>query len=114
MCDVFGECTSQQLQITVIIGEIEIFNALSPNNDGQNDAFIIRYIDLIPDTQNNRVTIYNRWGDVVFEITDYNNIDRVFRGQNDNGKDLPSGTYFYKIEFGSRIEMKTGYLSVRR
>jgi gliding motility-associated-like protein len=113
VCDVFGACTSQQLQISVI-GEIEIFNALSPNNDGQNDAFIIRYIDLIPDTQNNRVTIYNRWGDVVFEVINYNNTDRVFRGQNDNGKDLPSGTYFYKIEFGNRMEMKTGYLSVRR
>lgn len=113
VCDVFGECTTQQLLITVV-GELEIYNAISPNNDGMNDSFVIQYIDLIPDTQNNRVTIYNRWGDVVFEITDYNNTDRVFRGQSDNGKDLPSGTYFYKIEFGNKKEIKTGYLSVRR
>lgn len=113
VCDVFGECTTQQFEITVI-GELEIFNAVSPNNDSKNEIFRIEYIDLIPETQTNTVTIYNRWGDVVFEVSNYNNADRAFKGVSDNGKDLPSGTYFYKIEFQSGMEAKTGFLSLKR
>ena len=44
-------------------------------------------------TRKNHVAIFNRWGDVVFEVDDYNNDDHVFTGTNKNGKDLPSGTY---------------------
>jgi gliding motility-associated-like protein len=113
ICDLTGICTQQELTIE-LEGEIEIFNAVSPNNDGSNDQFFIQYIELFPDTENNHVTIYNRWGDVVFEISDYNNTDRVFKGQSDNGKDLPSGTYFYKLEFKSGRPLKTGYLSLKR
>ena len=113
VCDALAECTQQQLQIEVI-GEIEIFNAVSPNSDGKNDFFFIQYIELLPDTEKNRITIYNRWGDAVFETENYNNSDRVFRGVSDDGKDLPSGTYFYKIEFTSGREAMTGYLSLKR
>ncbi|MDZ7649141.1 MAG: gliding motility-associated C-terminal domain-containing protein [Cytophagales bacterium] len=42
--------------------DIEIYNAVSPNSDGLNDIFYIEYINLIPETQNNTVTIYNRLG----------------------------------------------------
>ena len=111
VCDAFGECATQQFEITVI-GEIEIFTGISPNNDGKNDFFNIQYIDLIE--PENTVTIYNRWGDIVFEVSNYNNNDRVFRGVSDNGKDLPTGTYFYKIEFQSGLEAKTGFLSLKR
>lgn len=111
VCDVFGECTSQQFSITVI-GEIEIFNAVSPNGDGKNDFFKIEFIEFLE--PENTVIIYNRWGDVVFEVSNYNNDDRVFRGVSNKGNDLPSGTYFYKIEFQSGMEAKTGFLSLKR
>jgi gliding motility-associated-like protein len=111
VCDVFNECTQQQLEI-MVVGEIEIYNALSPNNDGKNDIFFIRYIDLLESTKNNKVTIFDRWGDVVFEINDYNNTTRVFQGVSDHGKELPTGTYFYKIDFNG--ESKTGYISLKR
>ncbi|MCE7865024.1 MAG: hypothetical protein DYG99_15925 [Bacteroidetes bacterium CHB5] len=113
VCDLTSLCTSQELTIE-LGGDINVFNAISPNGDGNNDLFIIQYIDILPETQSNKVTIYNRWGDVVFEVSNYNNTDRVFRGVSDNGKELPSGTYFYKIEFSSGREMKTGYLSLKR
>jgi len=113
-CDVFNECTQQILEIDVI-GDIEIYNGLSPNNDGSNDIFLIQYIELLPDTQENKVIIYNRWGSKVFEIDDYNNTTKVFRGLNDNGNELPSGTYFYKIEFDNLDrEPITGYLTIKR
>ena len=113
VCDLVSVCTQQDLTIEVI-GDIEVYNAVSPNNDDLNDILHIRYIGDLPETQNNHVTIYNRWGDVVFEISNYNNTDRVFRGKSDSGKDLPAGTYFYRIEFASGRKEKTGYLSLKR
>jgi len=112
VCDIFNACTQKILEINVS-GDIEIFNGLSPNNDGLNDIFLIQYIDLLPDTQENKVTIYNRWGSKVFEVEKYNNTTKVFRGLNDNGNELPSGTYFYKIEFENRDTI-TGYLTLKR
>lgn len=113
VCDVFGECTQQILEIDVI-GDLEVYNGISPNNDNQNEIFLIRNIDLLPDTQNNKVTIYNRWGSKVFEVSDYNNTTHVFKGLNENGSELTSGTYFYKIEFESGRKAETGYLSLKR
>jgi gliding motility-associated-like protein len=113
VCDLAGVCTQQVLTIEVI-GDIIIHNAFSPNGDGQNEIFLIDYIQLFPDTQSNQVFIYNRWGDEVFSISNYNNDDRVFRGMSNSGKELVTGTYFYKIEFSSGRAMKTGYLSLKR
>jgi gliding motility-associated-like protein len=113
VCDVFGACTQQVLEIDVI-GDLEVYNGLSPNNDGLNEIFLIQYIDLLPDTQQNKVSIFNRWGSKVFEVSNYNNTTNVFRGLNDSGNDLPSGTYFYKIEFETGRKSETGYLTLKR
>ncbi len=110
VCDVFGECTTQQLQINVI-GEIEIFNGVSHNNDGKNDFFKIQNIEFLD--PENTVTIYNRWGSKVFEVDNYNP-DNAFRGLNQNSNELPSGTYFYKIVLKSSQETKTGFLVLKR
>jgi gliding motility-associated-like protein len=111
-CDLLGNCSQQVFTIDVV-SELIIYNAVSPNGDGKNDFFLIQYIDLLPGTQNNRVTIYNRWGDVVFEVSNYNSVDRVFKGENESGKPLPSGIYFYKIEFVSDRKTSTGFLSLK-
>lgn len=113
VCDIFGACTQQIIEIDVI-GDIEIYTGISPNSDDQNEIFLIRYIDLLPDTQENKVTIYNRWGSKVFEVSNYNNTSNVFRGLNDNGGELPSGTYFYKIEFISGRKAENGYLTLKK
>jgi len=110
VCDVFGECTTQQLQINVI-GEIEIYNGVSHNNDGRNDFFKIDNIDLLE--PENTVTIYNRWGSKVFEVVNYNP-ENAFRGVTENGNELPSGTYFYKIFLKSTEETKIGYLVLKK
>lgn len=112
VCDLSSECIEEELTIEVG-GEIIVYNAISPDGNGLNDTFVLLYIDVLPDTEKNQVTIYNRWGDEVFKVSDYNNTDRVFKGQSDNGKDLPAGTYFYKIEFENK-EAKTGFLSLKR
>ncbi len=113
VCDLLTECIQQEITIEVG-GDVIIFNAVSPNGDGENDFFIIQYINILPATQSNKVTIYNRWGDVVFETSNYNNTDKIFKGISNNGKELPSGTYYYKIEFTGGRKTKTGYLSLKR
>ncbi|QOI97356.1 MAG: gliding motility-associated C-terminal domain-containing protein [Flammeovirgaceae bacterium] len=112
-CDILGNCTDQQFTVEVA-GDIIPYNAVSPNGDGKNEFFYIRYIELFPDTQQNRVFIYNRWGDEVFSITNYDNDTRVFKGISNSGKELTTGTYFYKIEFISGRATKTGYLTLKK
>ncbi|MGE0588316.1 MAG: gliding motility-associated C-terminal domain-containing protein [Cyclobacteriaceae bacterium] len=113
ICDQLNACTNVSLQIE-IDGEIVAYNGVSPNGDGLNDFFEIRNIQFLG-PQNN-VTIFNRWGDKVFEIEDYDNDnpDRRFNGVSDNGKDLPSGIYFYRIEFVSGRSSLEGYLTLKR
>jgi len=92
---------------------LNVFNGFSPGKDDNvNSYFRIGNIERV--SEKNKVTIYNRWGDVVFEVKDYNNSDasKRFEGISDNGKDLPTGTYYYKIEITGKT--LTGYLSLKR
>jgi len=62
-------------------------NVMTPNGDGMNDIFEIRYIDLY-DVK--KLTIYNRWGTIVYQSDDY---------QNDwDGGNVADGVYFYVLE----------------
>jgi gliding motility-associated-like protein len=114
-CDTDSNCTTQQFEIEVA-GDIVVYNGISPNNDAQqlNEKLILQYIDILSETQNNQVTIYSRWGDAVWEGTNYNNDSVVFTGKNNNGNELPSGTYFYKIQFTSNRKTETGYLVIKK
>ena len=112
VCDLAGLCVQQVLDIEVV-GEVVVFNGLTPDGDGYNDFLFIKYIDVVEGAAQNRVMILNRWGDVVFDIENYNNIDRVFTGLSNNGKELPSGTYFYKIELSGNKPL-TGFITLMR
>ena len=90
-------------------GKLAVFNGVSPDGDGLNDYWHIENIDKLPDAQPNKVTIFNRWGDVLWSAKNYDNVTNVFTGD-----DLPAGTYFYKIEFESGRKTQTGFLSLKR
>jgi gliding motility-associated-like protein len=113
VCDIDGSCAQQELVVEVT-GNVTVYNAVSPNGDGRNDIFLIQFIDIIPETQNNKVTIFNRWGDVISEIENYDNKERVFKGLSKSGNEIPSGTYFYKIEFNNGHPIMMGYLVLKR
>ncbi len=113
VCDIANSCVQQTITIHVE-GDMVIFNAVSPNGDGKNDALIFQYIDLLESTRENRVRIYNRWGDLVYEVENYNNTISVFTGVSKGGGELPSGTYFFKIEFTGGRPSETGYFSLKR
>ena len=109
-CDTNGNCTTQLFEIEVI-GDIVIYNAVSPNGDGKNEFFRLQYIESI--SPKNQVSIYNRWGDEVFLISDYDNKTRVFAGLSSGGSKLPAGIYFYKITLASDQKIKTGFISLK-
>jgi hypothetical protein len=110
-CDINGNCSTQQFSIEVA-GDIIVYNGISPN--GNNPIFFLEYINLIPETQSNTVQIFDRWQNRVWHGSNYDNSAVVFKGVSDNGSDLPSGVYFYKIEFASGRATKTGFISLRR
>jgi gliding motility-associated-like protein len=78
-----------------------------------NSYLQIKNIDAFPDTRSNELKIYNRWGDMVFEARDYDNLNNKFTGLNKNGDKLPSGTYFYLLKFDSGRESLSGYLELK-
>ncbi len=112
-CNLASVCTQEEVTIEVA-GDVTVFNALSPNGDGKNDIFYLQAIEVIPSTKNNKVTVYDRWGSVVFETTNYNNSTNVFRGQNQSGNALPTGIYYYKLTFTDSGESRTGFISLRQ
>lgn len=111
-CDITGACSTAIISIDVI-GDIIVYNGVSPNGDQLNDIFTIEYIDFLDDTRTNKVSIYNRWGDLVWEGSNYDNERVFFAGISKNGHELPNGNYFFKIEFTGRAPV-TGYLSLKK
>ena len=87
--------------VTVNSGcEIGIPNVFSPNGDGENDRFEIEGI--LGTT--NTVRVYNRWGQIVFEASNYKNTWAA------NG--ISDGTYFYEVKVNSSTEPYTGHVTI--
>ncbi|MFN7261271.1 MAG: gliding motility-associated C-terminal domain-containing protein, partial [Cyclobacteriaceae bacterium] len=82
-----------------------------PNGDGKNDFLVLQYIESI--SPKNQVSFYNRWGDEVFSISDYDNKTRVFAGLSSGGSKLPSGTYFYKVNLIGAGKTLTGFILLK-
>ena len=71
-------------------------NFITPNADNVNDEFILQYVDDYEDLS--QVTIYNRWGDRVWQSEPLYDNSNPWRGTNQNGTKLADGVYFYTIE----------------
>lgn len=98
----------------------EIFNGITPNGDGLNDHFHIEGIDNYPV---NALKIFNRWGVLVYEISEYGQANNLFRGVSEGrasiatDRELPSGTYFYILTFPAENpgqKSYSGYLYINR
>lgn len=85
-------CSSTHCEsVTIAPAELVLPNIFTPNNDGINDVLAIEFINQFP---GNVLTVYNRWGNVVFEAENYNNQWAA--------PDVPDGTYFYTIHVEGR------------
>ncbi|WP_396601901.1 Ig-like domain-containing protein [Algibacter sp. R77976] len=93
---------------------LKIYNEFSPNGNGKNEFF---YIDCINNYPDNKLEIYNRWGNVVYVKEGYDNtFDGVSNGRavvNKNEK-LPVGTYYYILDLGDGTEPRAGWLYIVR
>ncbi len=96
--------------------KILISEGLSPNGDRNNDFWKIYLIEKFPA---NKVMIYNRWGALVFSMNGYNNEDRIWTGESNQGSvtgsdKLTDGTYYYLINLGDGSKTYSGYVVIRR
>jgi gliding motility-associated-like protein len=71
---------------------VYIPNAFSPDGDGRNDLFRVKVYNVISDF---RMSVYNRWGQLVFVSTDPAN---GWNGER-NGVKLPAGTYLWTVTY---------------
>ncbi|MBL0024111.1 MAG: gliding motility-associated C-terminal domain-containing protein [Saprospiraceae bacterium] len=71
-----------------IPSEIIVPNGLSPNGDNINDILKIK---APPECDKIDISVYNRWGQLVWIQADY---DNTWAGQSLNGQLLPDGTYY--------------------
>lgn len=82
--------------------QLIFYASFTPNGDGKNDLWII---DGITNFTTNTVFIFNRWGDLVWNTNDYDNVsdDKVWDGTfSKTKKPLPDATYFYVISAGDK------------
>ncbi len=75
---------------------IDIVTIITPNGDGKNDELYFNGLEAYP---SNTLSIYNRWGNVVYSARDYQrNGDILFDGTNGTDQ-LAADTYYYILEF---------------
>jgi gliding motility-associated-like protein len=81
-----------------------------------NDVYIIKGIELYPD---NTITILNRWGNIIYKVDNYDNVNNVWNGKSSQGvrfggDDLPEGTYFYILDLKNGEKARTGYIYLNK
>ncbi len=89
-----SSCTAKDSVLITVIdcnaSELFVPTAFSPNGDGQNDVFYIRAPDCITQIE---ITLYDRWGELVFEtINPGQGWDGTFRG-----KSLGTGVFSFYL-----------------
>jgi gliding motility-associated-like protein len=102
----FADCDHDGIANRLDPDECDIFSpqGISPNGDGKNDRLVFKglYLRKIP----NHLSIFNRWGTLVFEMESYDN--------SFTGTLLPDGTYYYILDFFGKKPTISNYLSVDR
>jgi gliding motility-associated-like protein len=113
--DEIGNTSVCSFKVTVMEKQIEIDAAkiITPDGNGINDEWIITNIE---DFKNNKISIVDRWGGLIFTADGYDNHKTVWRGTNRMGELTPTGTYFYTISvrFGEKNIQKTGFIELVR
>jgi len=108
-------CPDTISKLIDISPEVSLFfpNAFTPNNDAKNDVF--NGIGVLTGIRNYRLSVWNRWGERVFETEDPFD---AWNGQIDNiGALAMNGVYVYQAEYvGPRGDRETikGHITLLR
>jgi gliding motility-associated-like protein len=84
------DCTASAMVSVYVLQAPIVPNAFTPNGDGINDTWDIKYLDSYPDCT---VSIFNRYGQRLFYSVGY----PVAWDGKYNGSPLPVGVYYYII-----------------
>ncbi len=103
-----GETITAEVDFSFSFGCLVIPQVITPNNDGYNDVWQIRNIDLYPDAE---VRIFNRWGKMVFSAR--NLADNPWNGTV-GGKLVPTDSYHYILYLNDGSKPRSGVISVIR
>lgn len=98
-----------------------IKKGFSPNGDGINEVFDIPNLQACYGDQNPAMKIYNRWGNLVYELSQYSGVDDgnswngEWRVSNGGGTqlDVPDGTYYWILTLNDGSS-RAGYVEVLR
>ncbi|MEL7122402.1 MAG: gliding motility-associated C-terminal domain-containing protein [Bacteroidota bacterium] len=87
-----GLCDLEVIDQRVVFPE-----GITPNNDGYNEYLEFKIVDKLGCPTNyarSDISIFNRWGDIVFKEEPYEN---RWNGIHQNGQALPPGVYYYAL-----------------
>jgi gliding motility-associated-like protein len=111
ICNTSGLCDTVIVSIDII--NVRILQGFSPNGDGLNEVFEIEGLELFDKVS---VQIFNRWGNEVYKSEMYkNDWDGTSKNAFTLGSSkLPSGTYFYVVDFHDGKKPVVGYVYLSR
>ncbi|MGI4749698.1 MAG: PKD domain-containing protein [Janthinobacterium lividum] len=103
-----ADSCSNASEITVTVLKAPVIpNTFTPNNDGINDIWNIKYLDSYP---NVIVEVFNRYGERVYYSVGYTTAwDGRYKGE-----ELPVGTYYYIINPGNGRGKLAGPITIIR
>jgi len=104
----------REITIEEVIDPVVIYQLVTPDGDSMNDTWTIDGIEQYP---NNIVQIYNRYNNLVYQQTSYENSLAPWSGQANQGitsGDLTDGTYFYTVDLGDGSNIFEGFLVLKR
>jgi gliding motility-associated-like protein len=93
------------VEINLIDTDLEYNNLITVDGNDSNYALRIYGIERFPE---NKMEIYNRYGNLVWVKEGYDNLINVFEGSANvngvvsTGSFLPSGTYFFLLRYSNR------------
>lgn len=99
-------CTFTEVTEVTIFPAVVPYTGFTPNGDGMNDTWEIENIQFWPNAQ---IIVYSRWGQKVYQATNYSN--------DWTGDDLPVATYYYVIELNPidfNVDPYTGSVTIMR
>ena len=90
-----GSDTIVILQCSIDVFFSDIPNTITPNNDGDNDVWVIEHLELFPGAT---VEIFDRWGRLIYRKVNPDP-ENVWDGMSQDGKEMPMDSYYYVIDF---------------
>ena len=93
-----GCSNRDSVRVCILEDPFTILNAvtlITPNGDFVNDELVFTGLEAFPI---NKLTVFNRWGNVIFTKSGYQTDDIRWNGTRD-GQELPADTYYYILEF---------------